>query len=264
MGESADQLILEYLAVVADIAHRRLDSRERVDFMTRLRERIEEHRRGSDDPVEVRGVLARFGDPERLVLRERRRLDGGGHERGRAPRASGSFPFRRPPAPVRHGGRTVRNYAWDPASAARARRAARARQAARRARRPKPAPDGRDGTGGLVARVRSHAVEVGALGLLGLGCLLLPIPLWLFGAVLVGFSREWAARDKLIGLAGPLVVTGIGVLWYGVRHTGPGVAMDAIITGGPMTLRFAGPAGALLLGVWLLRRRGTRPGRGGR
>jgi hypothetical protein len=262
MGESAERLILEYLAAVAEAAHRHLGSRERVDFMTRLRARIEEYRRGSDDPAEVRRVLARFGDPERLVRRERRRLDGAGHERGRAPRAPGSYLSGRPPAPVR-GRRTVRNYEWNPASAAQARRAARAHWAARR---PKPAPDG---AGGFAEQVRSHAVEAGALGLLGLGCLLLPIPLWLFGAVLAGFSREWASRDKLIGLAGPLGVTGAGVLWYGARHIGSGVVVDAIVIGGPATLRFAGPAGAIFLGVQLLRgiarrRRAVRQERDGR
>lgn len=246
MGKSADQLILEYLAVVADIAHRQLGSRERVDFMTRLRERIEEHRRGSADPAQVRRVLARFGDPERLVRRERRRLDG--VAAGSTPPGSGG----RSPRSVRNGGRTTRTFAWNPASAAQMRRAARARRAARRVESAGQSPKVH---GGWRSQARDRALEVGALGLLGLGGLLLPVPLWLFGAVLAVCSREWAARDKFLGLAGPLVVTGIGVLWYGVRHTGPGLAVDAIFTGGPMTLRFAGPAGAVLLGVRLLRRR---------
>ncbi|KAB2337814.1 hypothetical protein [Actinomadura rudentiformis] len=75
MAEVAEQLILEYLGKVADAAHGELSSQERLDFCSRLRRRIEEHRRGSNDPRQVRQVLARFGDPKYLVARERRRLD---------------------------------------------------------------------------------------------------------------------------------------------------------------------------------------------
>ncbi|HEX6471582.1 MAG TPA: hypothetical protein VF069_20950, partial [Streptosporangiaceae bacterium] len=78
MTESAEQLVLEYLSRANDAAHRCLGSRERLDFVTRLRQRIDEYRAregGATKPDEVRKVLARFGDPEALVRRERRRLD---------------------------------------------------------------------------------------------------------------------------------------------------------------------------------------------
>ncbi|MBO2455907.1 hypothetical protein J4573_53150 [Actinomadura barringtoniae] len=75
MSEAADQLVLEYLGRVADVAHGRLSAQERLDFINRLRTRIGEYRGGSDNPRHVRQVLARFGDPSYLVERERRRLD---------------------------------------------------------------------------------------------------------------------------------------------------------------------------------------------
>jgi hypothetical protein len=142
MTEVAEQLILEYLGKVADAAHGELSSRERLDFCNRLRQRIEEHRRGSNDLRQVRQVLARFGDPEFLVARERRRLDelraatasaaardgqvstpeqGSGEE---APSQAGPPPLR-PRAPVRtirRGGRTTRRFTWSPSGAARLRR----------------------------------------------------------------------------------------------------------------------------------------------
>lgn len=142
MTEVAEQLILEYLGRVADAAHGELSSPERLDFCNRLRRRIEEHRHGSDDPREVRQVLARFGDPKFLVARERRRLDelraaaasaaaGDGQvspleqdSEDTAPSRSGR-PLRRPRAPVRtvhRGGRTTRRFTWSPSGAARLRR----------------------------------------------------------------------------------------------------------------------------------------------
>ncbi|MQA87551.1 MAG: hypothetical protein GEV03_23740 [Streptosporangiales bacterium] len=77
MHERADQIVLEYLRRVGDVAHRVLRSDERLDFMTRLRARIEEIRAqtGAVEPEQVRRVIARFGDPARLVERERQRLE---------------------------------------------------------------------------------------------------------------------------------------------------------------------------------------------
>ncbi|MDH2430407.1 hypothetical protein [Sphaerisporangium sp. TRM90804] len=75
MIERADQLVLEYVSKVADLAHGVLRTEERLDFVRRLRSRIEEERRGAEDLGTVRKVLARFGDPAALLQRELQRLD---------------------------------------------------------------------------------------------------------------------------------------------------------------------------------------------
>ncbi|MFC4536683.1 hypothetical protein [Sphaerisporangium dianthi] len=76
MIERADQLVLEYVSKVADAAHGVLRTDQRLDFVQRLRARIEEERRGSEDPAAVRKVLARFGDPSVVLQREVARLTG--------------------------------------------------------------------------------------------------------------------------------------------------------------------------------------------
>lgn len=76
--ERADQLVLEYVSKVADAAHGVLRTEQRLDFVRRLRDRIEEERRGSDDPAAVRRVLGRFGDPAVLLRREIDRLTASG------------------------------------------------------------------------------------------------------------------------------------------------------------------------------------------
>ncbi|GII79606.1 hypothetical protein Sru01_45880 [Sphaerisporangium rufum] len=97
MIERADQLVLEYVSKVADAAHGVLRPEQRLDFVRRLRARIEQERRGSDDPVKVRKVIARFGDPAELLRRELRRLA----EEGRPVPAPGvRTPPRTPFGPV--------------------------------------------------------------------------------------------------------------------------------------------------------------------
>lgn len=142
MSEAADQLVLEYLGTVADVAHGRLSAQERLDFINRLRSRIEEYRGGSDNPRHVRQVLARFGDPSYLVERERRRLDeargpalngeaggGGGAAAGSAngddSKDGASLP-RPPMRVVRRDGRTTRHVVWSPSGVAKIRREKRA------------------------------------------------------------------------------------------------------------------------------------------
>ncbi|WP_248960770.1 hypothetical protein [Sphaerisporangium perillae] len=89
--ERADQLVLEYVSKVADAAHGVLRTDQRLDFVQRLRARIEEERRGSDDLATVRKVLARFGDPAVLLQREVQRLAAGEQEAARrAPAAPGA------------------------------------------------------------------------------------------------------------------------------------------------------------------------------
>ena len=82
MTEQAEQVVLEYLSRANDAAQRHLGARERIDFMTRLGQRIEEHRTaagGATEPAEVRKVPARFGDPTVRITRRRAR----GRPRGR-------------------------------------------------------------------------------------------------------------------------------------------------------------------------------------
>jgi len=144
MSEAADQLVLEYLGTVADVAHGRLSAQERLDFINRLRSRIEEYRGGSDNPRHVRQVLARFGDPSYLVERERRRLDeargpalngeaglggdGGvaaGSANGDDSKGGASLP-RPPMRVVQRDGRTTRHVVWSPSGVAKLRRELRA------------------------------------------------------------------------------------------------------------------------------------------
>jgi hypothetical protein len=238
MSEHADQLVLEYLSRAADVAHRHLGSQERLDFMIRLRRRIEEYRvkaGGATTPDEVRRVLARFGDPEALVLRERRRLDAVASGSGRSD-AGGSAGATPPPPPAVPRPRTDQT----------------AKTASGGAPGPPAAvPVGSDGAIELDMLFRHRPMEVGAIGLLGFGGLLLPSPLWFFGAVIVMVCTAWTARDKLIGLAVPPMVA---VAIMATR----GQLADALTADAPLSLRLAGPAGAIYLGWRLLRALGVR------
>ncbi|MFC7218762.1 hypothetical protein ACFQLX_11360 [Streptomyces polyrhachis] len=70
MGIEGDQLILDYLSRVGDLAQQRaLPSGERVRLVTRLRTRIDRVRaeEGAYSAAEVRRVLERFGSPGEIV-----------------------------------------------------------------------------------------------------------------------------------------------------------------------------------------------------
>jgi hypothetical protein len=73
--ERVDQLVLEYVSRAADAAHGVLPPRQRIDFVGRLRKRIDAERMGMDNPAAVEKVLAQFGDPVMLVRREVHRLN---------------------------------------------------------------------------------------------------------------------------------------------------------------------------------------------
>jgi hypothetical protein len=227
MSESAERIVLEYLSRANDAAHRCLGSRERLDFVTRLRQRIEEHRAqagGATKPDEVRKVLARFGDPETLVRRERRRLDelattatptaeadaAAGIGAADAPARAGVSGAARPAAPVRVAG---------------------------------------GGSVEMDELFRSRPVEAGAVALLGVGGLVLPVPLWIFGAAVAVFSRVWTAREKAIALVVPPLLVAMAV----AASDGLG-ALGRLDAGHvPPPLRLAGPAGAGYLAWRLLR-----------
>lgn len=77
MDAAAEQLVLDYLRELEDAARHRLGPAERTAFMARSRaalaRQIGETR--ATEAGEVRGLLRRFGDPDRLVAQERHRLD---------------------------------------------------------------------------------------------------------------------------------------------------------------------------------------------
>ncbi|GII02906.1 hypothetical protein [Planobispora takensis] len=85
MIERADQLVLEYVSRAADAAHGVLRPDQRIDFVNRLRARINAERGDSESPAVTAKVLAVFGDPVVLVEREVRRLEGEAVRAGTAP-----------------------------------------------------------------------------------------------------------------------------------------------------------------------------------
>ncbi|RCG22413.1 hypothetical protein DQ384_35395 [Sphaerisporangium album] len=99
MIERADQLVLEYVSRVADLCHGVLRTDQRLDFVRRLRARIEEERGGREDVASVRKVIARFGDPAVLIQRELQRLSDAEPEGVRPARGRprGVAPARVPP-----------------------------------------------------------------------------------------------------------------------------------------------------------------------
>ncbi|WP_214326453.1 hypothetical protein [Nonomuraea sediminis] len=242
MIERADQLVLNYVSKAADAAHGVLRSDQRLDFVKRLRARIEEERRGSQDAREVARVLARFGDPKALVAREVNRLaqntsapadSGAGGLPGYPAAADGAtavFPSivdDAEPVPSPPGVEQGRR----PAQQRLARRGlsfAGLRRAAMSSANPM-ATEGRD----AVSILREHRREVLAMAILVLAALLIPFNLpavaifrvpvlvWALGAVLVLSSDSWALRDRLLGIGAPILgYTVGGVLVGGLRSGG--------------------------------------------
>ena len=93
MSPTAEQLIRDFLNRVSVAARTKLSSDDRRAFLARMRFSIEQHcgPPGTADPVVVAKVLARLGDPEKLVDAEVARLKAAGQkgvpaEDGGAPR----------------------------------------------------------------------------------------------------------------------------------------------------------------------------------
>jgi hypothetical protein len=101
---------------------------------------------------------------------------------------------------------------------------------------------------------RHRPVEVGAIALIGAGGLLLPIPLWIFGAVAAVLSRVWTAREKTIAL----VVAPFVLLAAAAASDGLGAFRGLSAGDVPPLLRLAGPVGAGYLGWRLLQAVGAR------
>lgn len=103
MSERADQVVLEYLRRVADAAYGVLRSDERLEFLARLRRRIDEVRirQKAHKPAQVQRIIDRLGPPEALVEEERLRLAAERPED--PPRPRNTTP---PPAPAPSGADT--------------------------------------------------------------------------------------------------------------------------------------------------------------
>jgi hypothetical protein len=109
MSERADQIVLDYLRRVADAAYGVLRSDERLEFLARVRRRIDEVRirQRADKPAQVQRVLDRFGAPEALVEQERLRLAAEHPEDPPRPRRTTSHPEPKPEKPDPPSGATV-------------------------------------------------------------------------------------------------------------------------------------------------------------
>jgi hypothetical protein len=112
----------------------------------------------------------------------------------------------------------------------------------------------------LVSIVRRFRREALVLALIGPGALVLPVPLWLIGAVIGLTSWVWSGRDKSIGLAGPFLVTVVGVGVIGALNKNPSIPIDmraymsAAHADAGILIRVSAVLGALYLAARLLRR----------
>ncbi|WP_256337721.1 hypothetical protein [Streptomyces fradiae] len=69
MGIESDQLVLDYLSRVGDLAQQRqLSSGDRMRLVSQLRQEIEQQRtKAADSPGAVKRILGRIGSPEDVV-----------------------------------------------------------------------------------------------------------------------------------------------------------------------------------------------------
>ncbi|MFJ4849448.1 HAAS signaling domain-containing protein [Streptomyces sp. NPDC088733] len=67
MGAEGDQLVLDYLSRVGDLAQRALPAARRAELVARLREDIDRERGRSDSSTAVRRILKRLGTPDEVV-----------------------------------------------------------------------------------------------------------------------------------------------------------------------------------------------------
>ncbi|WP_329133002.1 hypothetical protein OG552_14685 [Streptomyces sp. NBC_01476] len=67
MGVESDQLVLDYLSRIGDLAQTTLPAAQRMQLVAQLRKDIDRERRGSDSPATVRRILDRLGPPDEVV-----------------------------------------------------------------------------------------------------------------------------------------------------------------------------------------------------
>ncbi|MEO3874526.1 hypothetical protein ABGB18_37530 [Nonomuraea sp. B12E4] len=266
MIERADQLVLNYVSKAADAAHGVLRADQRLDFVKRLRARIEVERQGSQNAREVSKVLARFGDPVALVERELRRLaEAGatGARTGRDPAPPAGRSGGGDGAPGESGGTgagpgaTLRFPAIvddrDTPPGVQAYRKIAQERLDRQAGRGLPfaglrraAMSGANpmATGGRDARtvVKEHPRDTAAIVILVVAALLVPfdlplvaifpVPLvaWAVGVTIVLFSETWNLRDKVVGAGGPVFGHTVGGALIGGLRVGANPGLDAFLT----------------------------------
>ncbi len=111
----------------------------------------------------------------------------------------------------------------------------------------------------LTSVVLRYRREVLALTLLGPGGVLLPFPLWLVGAAIGLTCWAWSRAEKLIGLAGPVIVSAAGIGVIGALNKNPSIPVDlhayvaAAQAHGSLLMRLCSAAGAIFLGARLVR-----------
>ncbi|GAA0435381.1 hypothetical protein Acor_75520 [Acrocarpospora corrugata] len=225
--ERADQLVLDFISKVADLAHGRMRPEQRLDFVRRVRERVEEERAGSEDPKAVLRMLARFGTPEQLVEREVRRLANIAGESGEPsepaptrtfPSVDDGTPPRRRSTPVPPG---VMHYRQE-ARRRLAGRSGRGPSAFNRLRQAAMAGGNPMATRDAWSIFADNRREAVGLALFVLGALLVPfrlpsvaifpVPglLWAVGAVVVLSCEGWVFNDRLLGLSAPVAAYLLG------------------------------------------------------
>lgn len=230
--ERADQLILNYVSRAADAAHGVLRQDQRLDFVKRLRARIELERQGLESAKDVARVLARFGDPVALVEREARRLEAPADA---PPTTTREFPKVRdvpatsqevPPGVAQGMREAQQRLARKPG---RGMPFAGLRSAAMASANPMTT-GGRD----AMTIVKEHPRDVAALAILVVAALLtlfdrylpavaifrFPVLVWALGALLVIISDSWALRDRIIGIAAPMFGYVIGGMLVGGLRLG--------------------------------------------
>lgn len=232
MIERADQLILNYVSKAADAAHGVLRQDQRLDFVKRLRAKIELERHGLESAKDVAKVLARFGDPVALVEREANRLREPAPEE--APRVRDLPPedsTRVLPPGVAQGMREAQQRLTR--QPGRGMPFAGLRSAAMASANPM-STGGRD----AATIVKEHPRDVAALAILIAAGLLVPFNLpaiaifripvlvWALGALLVVVSDSWPLRERIIGVAAPIFGYVIGGILVGGLRVGdrPGLA----------------------------------------
>jgi hypothetical protein len=99
-------------------------------------------------------------------------------------------------------------------------------------------------------RGRPPARDVAAVFGLGVAGSLIPIAGWVVGVWLVLRASSWSAREKLLGLVGPIVVllVAVGVL---AAALGADVRLP-VLAAVPLTLSIASAIGALYLALRLV------------
>lgn len=97
---------------------------------------------------------------------------------------------------------------------------------------------------------RPPARDIAAVFGLGVVGTLIPILGWLFGAWLVARATSWSAREKLVGVIGP-VVSLLAIVAIATLALGADVRLP-LLAAVPLTLSIASAVGAVYLAVRLV------------